>query len=461
MLGYTEYTQIIERETDLKSTKQDEDVVGAADIGAGVILESVVNTFELDRITVSREIPQYFNVSVDIKEEPLPNNPFLNNLTQTTGKEIVDDTNFESSIEEALMILDIAIGEEEIGDDHSEDEDENNTFEDKNEFESVLRELVDNLSLSKAAETNFEKAEVVQELVELPNIQPKRGFELEAAIKAEATIFVDNLLAECCEKMSSMNNVGGSSPIERPKPTDAVSPFEEAMEEVFFKNVPTTFCQSTPSTRKTDSVFCDRIAREDAVPSAKHQLFSEEGSVVVVDATFAVMDATFPLQKIDDVSGCQIDDKTVMLENSHNYLEVKENKTMTPVNTPNEINQNEDKDDIDDQRNDNHFFVQNLNIDFDQPSTSKNSGWFLHPQAADETFDVDEFPPPPPPEEEFGLNDDEDYDYAKFRSNNENLNSTFDALRKQLADMLPHAQGGLVNEFEYGDDDDANLDKEQ
>lgn len=101
--------------------------------------------------------------------------------------------------------------------------------------------------------------------------------------------------------------------------------------------------------------------------------------------------------------------------------------TVTPVNTPIEINYSLD---AWDKIISSKAASSNAMFDANQPSTSSGSGgggWFLHPPGSNnvnnDTFEVEE--------------DDE---------NPENLNLAFEALRKQLAEVLPHAQ---VRKFNF------------
>lgn len=95
--------------------------------------------------------------------------------------------------------------------------------------------------------------------------------------------------------------------------------------------------------------------------------------------------------------------------------------------------------------------VPQANVTFDaSPDSANNSGWFLHPQsevsaAPDGTFNVED-------------NIDNDPVNAELEDNEENLNLTFDALRKQLAEALPHAQGSMAGPQEFSDDDDDEMD---
>lgn len=123
--------------------------------------------------------------------------------------------------------------------------------------------------------------------------------------------------------------------------------------------------------------------------------------------------------------------------------------TVTPVNTPIELNYSIDSWDK---------FMSNTRptesvqtLDLDQPCTSAqaaaaSSGWFLHPQTSSAPINSTY---------EMKSDDDED-DYEN--ESQANLNLTFDALRKQLAKALPHAQGvaGPPEFTDYYDDDDPD-----
>lgn len=97
--------------------------------------------------------------------------------------------------------------------------------------------------------------------------------------------------------------------------------------------------------------------------------------------------------------------------------------TVTPVNTPIEINYSIDTwDKIISSKAQTSYAM----LDANQPSTSSGStgnsgGWFLHPPSSNDLNN-----------DTFGIEEDEE--------SQENLNLAFEALRKQLAEVLPHAQ---------------------
>ncbi|CAO1408042.1 unnamed protein product [Diamesa tonsa] len=73
--------------------------------------------------------------------------------------------------------------------------------------------------------------------------------------------------------------------------------------------------------------------------------------------------------------------------------------------------------------------------------TFNNDGWYLHPQSKNETYEVD------------GGEDE-----GEYSNNMEDMDSTYDMLRRQLTEMLPHAQG-MNNHNDFLDDDYGDLDE--
>jgi hypothetical protein len=117
--------------------------------------------------------------------------------------------------------------------------------------------------------------------------------------------------------------------------------------------------------------------------------------------------------------------------------------TATPLNTPIELNYNIETwdkfilkkqyavDDI--------GVTQTLNASAHNVGDgfgNDSSGWFLHPQNKtrydDDTFDVTE--------QQFADFAGDGFAEEAIDDDNENMNATFDQLRKQLTEMLPHAQ---------------------
>ncbi|KAJ6646859.1 hypothetical protein Bhyg_02073, partial [Pseudolycoriella hygida] len=158
-----------------------------------------------------------------------------------------------------------------------------------------------------------------------------------------------------------------------------------------------------------------------------------------VNETFTACDATF--SKEPEVEALTKTDCPTIKIDKEETTSV-DMTTVTPVNTPIELNYSLDSWD--------KFISNSMSQQLDmpkhipemQPCTSaqaayaeaSTSGWFLHPKADD-----------PPSSSDTCEVDDE---------NEENLNETFDALRKQLIIMLPHAQGIAEHPPDFSDDDD-------
>lgn len=152
------------------------------------------------------------------------------------------------------------------------------------------------------------------------------------------------------------------------------------------------------------------------VVDAVNQTYDANGTFDVNNKTFPV-DYTYPGDPCTSKQALERDVKCQ--RKSQDEIVSEDLNTITPVNTPIEMNYNRETwEKITDQQR------------------MDDNGWFLHPQAV----------------EEFGNDDDE--------NNEDNLELTFDMLRKQLAEVLP--QGGVSggnlpnNDFCDEDDEGAN-----
>lgn len=167
-----------------------------------------------------------------------------------------------------------------------------------------------------------------------------------------------------------------------------------------------------------------------------------------------INDQTFPISPpADKTFDVQINDKTFDASKAPNLPAIKIDKedngsedltTVTPVNTPNELSYSSEawdkmtysKGAISKQPAE----PLNKTVTIESESdtiTFNQDGWYLHPQAKNDTFEV------------CGYEEEEE-------GNMEDMNSTYDQLRRQLTEMLPHAQGmGQHNDF-LDDDDDLN-----
>lgn len=118
--------------------------------------------------------------------------------------------------------------------------------------------------------------------------------------------------------------------------------------------------------------------------------------------------------------------------------------TVTPVNTPIELSYSSDtwdkmttsKGAISKQSSEPLNKTVTLETDNSETFTFNQDGWYLHPQARNDTFEV--------------------CDYEND-GNMEDMSSTYDQLRRQLTEMLPHAQG-MSQHNDFLDDEDLNKD---
>lgn len=168
-----------------------------------------------------------------------------------------------------------------------------------------------------------------------------------------------------------------------------------------------------------------------------------------------INDATFPISpatdKTFDVQA--VNDKTFDAAAPMELPEIKIDKdesgsedltTVTPVNTPIELSYSSEtwdkmtysKGAISKQPQE----PLNKSVTLESESetiTFNQDGWYLHPQAKNDTFEV--------------------CDYEDEEGNMEDMSSTYDQLRRQLTEMLPHAQG-MSQHNDFLDDDDLNKD---
>lgn len=155
-----------------------------------------------------------------------------------------------------------------------------------------------------------------------------------------------------------------------------------------------------------------------------------------------INDKTFDAPQLPS-SSSTTDVPTIKIEKDKDEISSEDLSTVTPMNTPIELSYSSEawdkisnsKGAISKQSNEaiiNKTFDAN---DSGTPITFNHDGWYLHPQSKNDTFEIC---------------DDED------DGNMEDMSSTFDQLRRQLTEMLPHAQGmSAHNDFL---DDDLNKD---
>lgn len=279
-----------------------------------------------------------------------------------------------NSIEEALRALDIAIGSEDDGDDYEVEEDENK-----------------------------------------PSLDD---------VKSEATFLVESIVNDC-EKIFEENQAISSEVLE---------PSFEDFSSLKNQNM------STP---------CNviKFKSSGSVLESAKALFPEGLELSDIrEETFTVTDKTFDVEPINE--------KTFDAPTKPNLPAIKidmeescseDLTTVTPVNTPIELSYSSEtwdkmtysKGAISKQPIETPNKNVVLESDVNETITFNQDGWYLHPRAKNDTFEVCEY------EEEEG--------------NMEDMSSTYDQLRRQLSEMLPHAQG-MSQHNDFLEDDDLNKD---
>jgi hypothetical protein len=159
----------------------------------------------------------------------------------------------------------------------------------------------------------------------------------------------------------------------------------------------------------------------------------------VADRTYAVSDKTFDANPVgktfeavsdktfDAAVNRTFDAPTIKIDKDENGSE--DLTTVTPVNTPIELSYSSET-------WDKMTYSKPESVTLESGITFNQDGWYLHPKAKSEndTFDV--------------CNDEE-----ADEGNMEDMNDTYDMLRRQLTEMLPHAQG-MSTHNDFLDDDD-------
>uniref|UniRef100_A0A1L8DJZ6 Uncharacterized protein n=2 Tax=Nyssomyia neivai TaxID=330878 RepID=A0A1L8DJZ6_9DIPT len=320
-----------------------------------------------------------------------------------------------SEIEEALMALHDAIADEDTCDANDEDDvSEEATYEDA--LKILCVENVERNDECKRVFVDIDEIEIVAE-------------ELVDSVLLESEKIIFGMREDVTQEF-----------------VDVMEKSTDSLEESFFTNIQSNkLLQSTPS-------FANKIIHID-FPTHQRILFEGENSNIDINLNETYVkaeertvvkpeDGTFLKPK--DESFVKASDGTFVYETNCPTIVIEKEKdevisvdltTITPVNTPIENNS-----------------AYTVDSWYSQPSTSKgiHTGWFLHPQklevepnllnsnkiskqvTGDETFEIH--------------SEDEDDD-------EENLNITFDALRRQLEKVLPHAQSAL-NPINYSDDED-------
>lgn len=180
-----------------------------------------------------------------------------------------------------------------------------------------------------------------------------------------------------------------------------------------------------------------------------------------IDLSEGINDETYEVanDKTFDVSSQA--PPAIRIEKEKDDASSEDMTTVTPVNTPIELSYSSDTwDKMSYSNTSSRAISKHQQIppqSNDIPSTSKDepytfNGWYLHPQNSsmnNDTFDIY------CNDDEDDNDDDDDGNDEGKGCNMEDMTSTFDQLRRQLTEMLPHAQGMSVHN-DFLDDDLTN-----
>lgn len=286
----------------------------------------------------------------------------------------------------------------------------NGSAGDNNSIEEALRAL----DIAIGSEDDGEDSDVEDEQAKLDEI------------KEEATFLVDSIVNDC-EKILEEKELRGT-PLKDEEGFDTFCSLND-------KNMSTPCLQMKTKTLPTTEIIAAKALFPDGLDISD------------------INDQTFPISPpADKTFDVQINDKTfdapptitlpaIKIDKEENVSE--DLTTVTPVNTPIELSYSSEtwdkmsysKGAISKQPAEPLNKTVTLESESDT-ITFNQDGWYLHPQAKNDTFEV------------CGSEEEE--------GNMEDMNSTYDQLRRQLTEMLPHAQGmGQHNDF-LDDDDDLN-----
>lgn len=240
-------------------------------------------------------------------------------------------------------------------------------------------------------------------------------------IKEEATFLVDSIVHDCEKILESKDD-------------------EENFNEFLMGN---NNNMSTPCT-----ITRTNIIQHD--PDVAKALFPD--GIDLGDATFPISPANETYEITDKTFEVAPQLPVIRIEKDKDELSSEDMTTVTPVNTPIELSYSSETWDkmsyggaISKQPPTTNDLTPTSSTSA-EPITFNHDGWYLHPQNSsmkNDTFDI-------------YLDDEENNDGDD--GNMEDMTSTFDQLRRQLTEMLPHAQGMSVHNDFLDDDDLTNKD---
>lgn len=247
-------------------------------------------------------------------------------------------------------------------------------------------------------------------------------------IKEEATFLVESIVNDC-EKILEQKAA-------------AISDDFESFSTLDNQNMSTP-CATVKTSKKVGTTMdAARALFPDGIDiSDIHDGTFKVDGTFNVDGTFDANDKTFEVNRTFD---CPAPLELPSIKIDKDETGSEDLTTVTPVNTPCELSYSSEtwdkmtcsKGAI--SKHSTEPLNKTVTLESESESITFNQdGWYLHPQAKNDTFEVS--------------------DYEEEEGNMEDMNSTYDQLRRQLTEMLPHAQG-MSTHNDFLDDDDINKD---
>jgi hypothetical protein len=240
-------------------------------------------------------------------------------------------------------------------------------------------------------------------------------------IREEATFLVESIVNDCEKILEEKQRLEDTK--DTPKKAETFEEFEDIACDNM--STPCTVRSKTIATESTDlarALFPGGIDLSDIVEET-----------FAVDKTYEVNEKTFEVCGVNN-NTFEVNDPVKPADAPSIKIDKEENgsedlTTVTPVNTPIELSfSSETWDKI--------TCNKPEAVELDTGITFNQDGWYLHPKAKSEN-------------DTFDICDDEEAN----EGNMEDMSSTYDQLRRQLTEMLPHAQG-MSTHNDFLDDDD-------
>lgn len=255
-------------------------------------------------------------------------------------------------------------------------------------------------------------------------------------IHEEANLLVDSIVNDCKKLLKELNDKETSTKLQTESNNYEFDDFSTVLGDRFTQSTP-----CAPNKMKT-------VSSVETGFQVSKALFPDDLDISNINnETFPVSsprnDETFNL--IEDSPSRVV--PSIKIDKDKDEISSEDLTTVTPVNTPIELNYSSETWDkmttgtgaiskqtvtlVGEDVTNNTITLETDGITFN------NDGWYLHPQSKNETYEVD------------GGEEDGDGD---FSNNMEDMDSTYDMLRRQLTEMLPFAQG-MNNHNDFLDDD--------